>query len=76
MVGYFILIIHLDKYIRTVKIMAVFQPALLHPGCELALLIDGRRSPAAKLLAGSLGLFSASTNINLPTDRSEDVVLF
>lgn len=42
-------IIHLDKYIRTDKIMAVFQAALLHSGCELAVLIDGRRCPATTL---------------------------
>lgn len=40
--GFFILIIHLDKYIRMEKIMAVFQAVLVYTGSELALLIDGR----------------------------------
>lgn len=40
--GGFILIIHLDKYIRTDKIMAVLQAALVYTGCELALLMNGR----------------------------------
>lgn len=40
--GVFILIIHLDKYIRTEKIMAVFQTALVYTGwSELAELMDG-----------------------------------
>lgn len=43
--GFFILIIHLDKYIRMDKIMAVFQAVLVYTGCELALLIDGRSRP-------------------------------
>lgn len=32
--GFFILIIHLDKYLRTDKIMAVFQAVLVYTGCE------------------------------------------